>query len=53
MAADYWTSTQYSNWQLKKETLAERASKTASDPLTAQFPLPEARLLNIYFQARE
>jgi cyclin-C len=54
MAANWWVSTQRKHWLFTKEKLADiRASLDAVDAKSvAQFPLPEKRLLNIYFNTR-
>lgn len=53
MAADYWSSTQYSFWQLKKSDLLTFTTSATLSPVAAQFPLPEGRLLNNYLQQRK
>ncbi|KAN0079077.1 Cyclin-like protein [Elaphomyces granulatus] len=51
MAANFWASTQRRHWLFSKEKLAEiRDNLTERDKLAhSQFPLPDSRLLNIYF----
>ncbi|KAF5862004.1 RNA polymerase II holoenzyme cyclin-like subunit [Aspergillus alliaceus] len=51
MAANYWASTQRRHWLFTKERLADiRESFRESDKAAhSQFPLPDHRLLNIYF----
>jgi len=55
MAANYWESTQRKHWTFTKAELAERWNKLDQDEaqLVQQYPLPERRLLNIYFSLRE
>ena len=53
MAANYWTSTQRRYWQFSKQELGEIRSKVEEDrALVQQYPLPERRLLSIYFKDR-
>ncbi|PKX99406.1 cyclin-dependent protein serine/threonine kinase regulator SSN8 [Aspergillus novofumigatus IBT 16806] len=51
MAANYWASTQRRHWLFTREKLAEiREIFRESDKVAhSQFPLPDQRLLNIYF----
>ncbi|KAL4867142.1 hypothetical protein BDV12DRAFT_186904 [Aspergillus spectabilis] len=51
MAANYWASTQRRHWLFTRERLAEiRESFREKDKVAhSQFPLPDQRLLNIYF----
>ncbi|KAJ5887915.1 Cyclin C/H/T/L [Penicillium taxi] len=51
MAANYWTSSQRQFWLFSREKLADvREALRERDKAThAQFPLPDQRLLNIYF----
>ncbi|PYH90263.1 C-type cyclin [Aspergillus ellipticus CBS 707.79] len=51
MAANYWASTQRRHWLFSREKLAEiRESFRERDKVAhTQFPLPDQRLLNIYF----
>ncbi|KAL4878913.1 cyclin-like protein [Aspergillus karnatakaensis] len=51
MAANYWASTQRRHWLFTRERLAEiRESFKEKDKVAhSQFPLPDQRLLNIYF----
>ncbi|KAF2230198.1 RNA polymerase II holoenzyme cyclin-like subunit [Viridothelium virens] len=51
MAANYWSSTQRRFWTFTKQEIAEmRENLDQSDGnASQQYPLPETRLLNIYF----
>ncbi|KAL2829296.1 cyclin-like protein [Aspergillus cavernicola] len=51
MAANYWASTQRRHWLFTRERLAEIRESFKEKDKTAhsQFPLPDQRLLNIYF----
>jgi len=51
MAANFWVSTQRRHWLFSREKLAEiRDNLKEQDKLAhSQFPLPDSRLLNIYF----
>ncbi|KAJ0414946.1 cyclin-like protein [Aspergillus carlsbadensis] len=51
MAANYWASTQRRHWLFTRERLAEiREGLKEKDKVAhTQFPLPDQRLLNIYF----
>ena len=55
MAANYWASTQYRHWLFSREKLTEiREGFRARDQTAhSQFPLPDQRLLNIYFRQRK
>lgn len=55
MAANYWTSTQRRHWLFSREKLTEvRDGMRERDKVThSQFPLPDQRLLNIYFNQRK
>jgi cyclin C len=55
MAANYWASTQRRHWLFSRETLADiRERLREKDKIThSQFPLPDQRLLNIYFNQRK
>jgi cyclin C len=55
MAANYWASTQRKNWLFTRERLAEiRENFKEKDKAShTQFPLPDQRLLNIYFNQRK
>lgn len=55
MAANYWASTQRKHWLFTRERLAEiRESFKEKDKAShTQFPLPDQRLLNIYFNQRK
>lgn len=54
MAANYWASTQRRHWLFTREKLAETRDRLRDrDKVThSQFPLPDQRLLNIYFNQR-
>jgi hypothetical protein len=54
MAANYWTSTQRRHWLFSREKLAEirDALREKDKAAHSQFPLPDQRLLNIYFNQR-
>lgn len=54
MAANYWVSTQRRHWLFTREKLADiRDRLRESDKVAySQFPLPDQRLLNIYFNQR-
>ncbi|KAF2401468.1 RNA polymerase II holoenzyme cyclin-like subunit [Trichodelitschia bisporula] len=53
MAANYWESSQRKYWTFSKKGLADvrraQESEPANKQLIATYPLPERRLLNIYF----
>ncbi|KAL4807696.1 RNA polymerase II holoenzyme cyclin-like subunit [Aspergillus unguis] len=51
MAANYWASTQRKHWLFTRERLAEIRENFKEKEKTAhsQFPLPDQRILNIYF----
>ncbi|KAI9930331.1 hypothetical protein ASPWEDRAFT_182350 [Aspergillus wentii DTO 134E9] len=51
MAANYWVSTQRRHWLFSRESLADVREKQKEKDKVAhsQFPLPDQRLLNIYF----
>ncbi|KAL4968427.1 cyclin-dependent protein serine/threonine kinase regulator SSN8 [Aspergillus stella-maris] len=51
MAANYWASTQRKHWLFTRERLAEIRDgfKEKDKNAHTQFPLPDQRLLNIYF----
>ncbi|KAJ5121649.1 uncharacterized protein N7515_009610 [Penicillium bovifimosum] len=51
MAANYWASTQRRHWLFSREKLADiREALWEKDKVAhSQFPLPDQRLLNIYF----
>lgn len=55
MAANYWASTQRRHWLFTREKLAEiREIFREGDKVAhSQFPLPDQRLLNIYFSQRK
>ncbi|EME78775.1 uncharacterized protein MYCFIDRAFT_157508 [Pseudocercospora fijiensis CIRAD86] len=52
MAANYWDSTQAKFWTFSKAELAEVRSELqkANQPLHAKYPVPDRRLMSIYFQ---
>jgi len=54
MAANYWASTQRRHWQFTKEQLSDiRERLEDSDRGSVQqYPLPDRRLLSIYFNQR-
>ncbi|KAL4893523.1 cyclin-like protein [Aspergillus ambiguus] len=51
MAANYWVSTQRRHWLFTRERLADirEGFKERDKVAYSQFPLPDQRLLNIYF----
>jgi len=51
MAANYWDSTQRKYWTFTKQQLAQerRKNEEVDRALVQQFPLPDRRLLSIYF----
>ena len=51
MAANYWSSTQKMSWTFSKTQLAEMRKKLEDKDrqLISQYPLPDRRMLNIYF----
>ncbi|KAJ5488767.1 RNA polymerase II holoenzyme cyclin-like subunit [Penicillium diatomitis] len=51
MAANYWASTQRRHWLFTREKLAEVRDRLRDQDKAShsQFPLPDQRLLNIYF----
>ena len=55
MAANFWVSTQRRHWLFSREQLAEAREKLKEKDRVAysQFPLPDQRFLNIYFDQRE
>ncbi|KAL8707576.1 MAG: hypothetical protein Q9220_007417 [cf. Caloplaca sp. 1 TL-2023] len=54
MAANYWASTQRLYWQYTRAELQDiRADLDNEDPsITQQYPLPDIRLLSIFFNAQ-
>ncbi|KAI9679432.1 MAG: hypothetical protein M1817_005454 [Caeruleum heppii] len=51
MAANYWASTQRQHWQFTRQQLLDIRTRVEDDRgLVLQFPLPERRLLSIYFR---
>ena len=55
MAANYWASTQRRHWQFSKAGLAEIRQELENEDasLVQQYPLPDRRLLSIFFNQRE
>ena len=55
MAANYWDSSQRKHWTFTKKELADmrKALENEHQQLVSQYPLPDRRLLNIYFCYRE
>ena len=55
MAANYWASTQRRYWQFSKDALAEIRQKLENEDasLVHQYPLPDRRLLSIFFNQRK
>ena len=55
MAANYWDSTQRRYWQFSRQKLADirKALEDDDGTLNQQYPLPERRLLSIFFRERE
>lgn len=51
MASNYWESSQLKHWTFTKSRLAEirRRLEEEDKAMVQQFPLPDRRLLNIYF----
>lgn len=54
MAANYWVSSQRMRWLFTKESLAETRQKLEDNDksFAQQYPLPDMRLLSIYFSQR-
>ena len=54
MAANYWASTQRRHWQFTNEALSETRQSLEDEDrnLVQQYPLPDWRLLSIYFNQR-
>ncbi|KAF1984772.1 cyclin-like protein [Aulographum hederae CBS 113979] len=54
MSASWWDSTQRKFWTLSKQELSEALKKLEYDDrqLVQQYPLPEKRLLNIFFSTQ-
>ncbi len=54
MAANYWVSTQYRHWLFSKPQLAEIRTSLENHErtLVQQYPLPERRLLSLFFRER-
>ncbi|KAI9803385.1 MAG: hypothetical protein M1833_000904 [Piccolia ochrophora] len=52
MAANYWVSSQRLHWQFSKQTLQEMRKDLEDEDrgLVQQYPLPDRRLLSIYFK---
>ena len=55
MAANFWTSSQRKRWLFNRQELAEirRQLEDEDRQLIQQFPLPERRLLSLYFSHRK
>ena len=55
MAANYWASTQRRHWQFSRESLSEVRQQLEDEEKTIvqQYPLPDRRLLSIFFNQRE
>ena len=55
MAANYWASTQRRHWQFSREALMQIRQRLEDEDagLVQQYPLPDRRLLSIYFNQRE
>ncbi|MCJ1365235.1 RNA polymerase II holoenzyme cyclin-like subunit [Acarospora aff. strigata] len=51
MAANYWASTQRLHWQFTKDQLSDTRERLEDEDrgLVQQYPLPDRRLLSIYF----
>ncbi|KAI9751106.1 MAG: DNA methyltransferase Dim-2 [Chaenotheca gracillima] len=49
MAANFWTSTQRLQWQSTKQELNDIRKNLEDGVLAQQYPLPERRLLSIFF----
>lgn len=54
MAANYWASTQRRHWQFPRDALLDIRQRLEDQDrnLLQQYPLPERRHLNIYFNQR-
>lgn len=54
MAANYWASTQRKHWLFSRERLAEirESFKDKDKAAHSHFPLPDPRLVNVYFNQR-
>jgi cyclin C len=54
MAANYWDSTQRRHWTFTKAQVVEmhRKVEEVDRLLVNQYPLPDRRLLNVYFSIR-
>lgn len=55
MAANYWDSTQRKYWTFNKKELVDlrKGQEVENNQLYSQYPLPDRRLLNIYFSHRQ
>ena len=55
MAANYWASTQRRHWQFSRESLNEVRQQLEDEEksIVQQYPLPDRRLLSIFFNQRE
>lgn len=54
MAANYWDSTQARFWTFKNDELNDirESLSNANSNLVTKYPLPELRLMSIWFQQR-
>jgi len=54
MAANYWTSTQRRYWHFSRETLCDIREQLESSEVNIiqQYPLPDRRLLSLFFNQR-
>lgn len=54
MAANYWASTQFRYWQFSREDLSDIRQQLEEEDrnLVQQYPLPDRRLLSIFFNQR-
>ena len=55
MAANYWASSQRLHWQMSREKLAETRSNldVQDEKIVQAYPLPNYRVLSIYFHSRK
>jgi cyclin C len=55
MAASFWDSTQRRFWTFTQSEIDEmrRKLEESESPPISQYPLPDRRLLNIYFSIRK
>ena len=51
MAANYWESTQKKYWQFSRKAISDMRTMLENEdqPLIQQYPLPDRRLLSIFF----